>query len=479
MTPSRAERPAEEQLDRAFLKVAGIVVLGAIAAVLDTTIVSIALATLGRDFDASVTTIQWVTTGYLLALAVVMPLSGWAMDRFGTRRVWLGSLTAFLAGSMLCGIAWSAGALIAFRVLQGFGGGMLMPAAQTIVAQAAGPRRLGRAMALLGIPIQLGPVLGPVVGGLIVTNLSWRWAFYINLPLCLLGLATAYRGLRTSARNPGRRLDVAGFALLSPGLALLVYGFAEVGAHGGVRSAATLVPVVAGASLLLAFGRHALGTRREPLIDLRLFKAPAFAGAAGVMFAGGVSLFGALLLLPLYEQTVRDRSPLEAGLLLAPQGLGTVLGLVVVGRLADRVAPRPMVFTGLAIATIGTLPYALVGPHTPELLLGLAQFVRGAGLATAIVPIMSAGFSQLRPEQIPGAATTIRIFQQVGGSLGTAVLAVILERQLRGAHSSAELADGFGTTFTWALGLTLLAVLPALRLPSERAGRVATVTPDG
>jgi EmrB/QacA subfamily drug resistance transporter len=473
------ERPAEEQLDRAFLIIAGTIVVGAIAAVLDTTIVSVALAALARDFQADVATIQWVTTAYLLALAVVMPLSAWTMRRLGTRRVWLLSMGLFVSGSALCGLAWSAQSLIAFRVLQGLGGGMLLPAAQTIVAQAAGPRRLGRAMALLGIPIQLGPVLGPVMGGVLITSLSWRWAFYVNVPVCVLGLLVARRTLHGAPGAPDGRLDVTGFALLSPGLALLVYGFAEVGDAHGFGSPRVLIPMVAGVLLLLAFAGHALRTRVEPLLDLRLFKAPAFAGSAALRFTGGVSVCGSMLLLPLFEQTVRGRSALDAGLMLAPQGLGTVVGLIVCGRLADAFAPRRIVLWGLAVATGGTLPYALVSTGTPDLLLAVAQVVRGAGLAAAILPVMSAGLTQLRPDQIPGAVTTTRIFQQIGGSVGTAVLAVILQRQIRSAHTTDELAQGFGTTFTWAMALTVVAVPAALRLPDrQRTAAPAVVVTD-
>ncbi len=461
------------RLDAAFLRVAGIILLGILASLLDTTMVSVALDTLAHDLHASVTTIQWVTTAYLLALAVVMPLSGWAMDRFGPRRVWLVALTGFLGGSLLCGLAWSAGSLIAFRVVQGVGGGLLTPVAQTIITRAAGPQRLGRGMALLGVPAQLGPVLGPIIGGLIVTSMSWRWIFYVNLPICLLALTLAYRGLRTEAGSASRRLDVRGLVLLSPGLALFVYGFAEVGAHGGFAAAGVLVPLIGGAMLLAAFVRHALRTEGEPLIDVRLFKARAFSGAVGVMFVGGLSLFGALLLLPLYEQIARGRTPLQAGLLLLPQGIGTLLCLFVVGRMADRFAPRPIVFAGLALSAIGTLPYVFVEPGTSEWILGLGQFFRGFGLAASIVPIFTAAFRDLRSDQIPRASTTVRISQQVGGSLGTAVLAVVLSRGLVGSHDPVEIAHAFGTAFLWALLLTALAIVPAMRLaiaPVNRKG---------
>jgi EmrB/QacA subfamily drug resistance transporter len=205
-----------------------VVVIGTIMSILDTTIVNVAIATMARDFRAPLSTVQWVSTGYLLALATVTPLSGWAVERFGAKRMWIISLTLLLAGSALCGASWSVQSLIGFRILQGFGGGTIMPIGQSILASAAGPQRMGRVMSLLGVPMLLGPVLGPVLDGLIVDTVSWRWIFYVNVPIGIVAIVLAIRILpgheRTTSSN---RLDVLGLILLSPGLALLAYGLAQ------------------------------------------------------------------------------------------------------------------------------------------------------------------------------------------------------------------------------------------------------------
>src|SRR6476469_4594747 len=218
--------------------IAIVVIVGAIMSILDTTIVNVALQTLREDLGASLATIQWVSTGYLLALATVIPLTGWAAERFGPRRVWMTVVAAFVATSALCGVAWSAESLIAFRVLQGLAGGMIMPIGMITLAQEAGPQRIGRVMSVVGVPMLLGPVLGPVIGGLIVTNASWRWIFLVNLPIGIVGLVLAHRLLppeRAQGRfeGPGR-LDWRGLLMLSPGLGLLVFGLSEVAAHGTV-----------------------------------------------------------------------------------------------------------------------------------------------------------------------------------------------------------------------------------------------------
>src|SRR5579884_3304642 len=240
-------------LDRRLMAVASVVILGAIMTILDTTIVNVAIDTLSREFHSKLATIQWVSTGYMLALATVIPLTGWAADRFGTKRLWIISVTLFMLGSALSGLAWSAGSLIVFRVLQGLGGGMVMPAGMSILAQAAGPTRIGRVMSVVGAPMLLGPILGPVLGGLILQGLSWRWIFYVNVPIGAVALTLAWRLLPASERQSAERLDYVGVLLLSPGLAGIVFGLSEIATHGGIGYAGAWGPIAAGAALVTAF----------------------------------------------------------------------------------------------------------------------------------------------------------------------------------------------------------------------------------
>jgi EmrB/QacA subfamily drug resistance transporter len=474
MATTNAEAPTAtdtaDRLDPALLKLAGIVLVGAVAVQLDATIVNVAIDTLGRDLHAGLATIQWVSTGYLLALAMVIPLAGWSVDRFGSKRMWLLSLAAFLGGSVLCGLAWSAGSLIAFRVVQGIGGGLLFPLLQTILAQAAGPRRLGRLTAVIAVPALVAPVVGPVIGGLILDSLSWHWIFYINIPVCVIALLLAWRYMPDPRAGGEHPLDLLGLALLSPGLASIVYGLSEAGSRGAFGNGHVIAALAIGITLVVAFAVHALRTRTEPLIDLRLFRVRSFTASAGLMFVAGLSLFGAMLLLPLYYQQARDLSALDAGLLLAPQGLGMMIALPVVGRLTDRIGPRSIVLVGIALATLGTIPYTQVGQDTSELALGAALVVRGAGLGALFVPATTAAYRDLRHEAIPRATSAVRIFQQVGASFGTAVLAVILQHQAAGQAGAAGLSSAFGHTFWWAVGFTALAFIAALLLPSARPG---------
>lgn len=434
------------RLDPAVLRLAGILVLGALAPLLDSTIVSIAIHTLGHDLNASTTAVQWVSTAYLLALATVVPVSGWAVERYGARRVWLGSLGLFLAGSMLCGLAWNIGSLVVFRIVQGIGGGVLLPVLQTLVMRAAGGRDLGRLMAVITLPALVGPILGPVLGGLIVGHLSWRWIFYVNLPLCLLALALAWRGIPKDGPRTAHRLDTTGLLLLSPGLAALVHGLSQ---DGLARD--TAIPL--GALLVALFTAHALRSP-APLVDLRLFGDRAFAASASLMFLNGLALYGGMFLLPLYYQQARGESVIAAGLLLAPQGLGSLLSRAT-GPLTDRVGPRPVVLTGLLLSALGTLPFAL--QHPAAALLPLALVVRGLGMSAANLAVNVGAYQGLSPERIPHGSTTVRIVQQLGGSFGTAVLAAVLAQ------------GGFSHAFLWSTAFTVLAALVALALPAQVA----------
>ena len=315
------------ELGRPVLQAAAVVVLGAVMTILDTTIVNIAIDRLGVVFDAPLTTIQWASTAYLLALAAVIPLTGWAVDRFGTRRVFMSAVAVFVAGSVLCGIAWSAGALIAFRVLQGLGGGMVMPVGMTILARAAGQERMGRVMALVGVPMLLAPAIGPIVGGALVDGATWRLIFFLNVPIGLLTLALAARVLPRETPEGAGPLDLLGAALISPGLALIVLGLSADGAWPALP---------AGAVLVAAFIRHALRTS-HPLIDLRILRDRTVAAATATVLLFSAAFFGSLLLLALYYQLARGLSALDAGLLLLPQAIGAMLTMPVAGKLTDRI----------------------------------------------------------------------------------------------------------------------------------------------
>jgi EmrB/QacA subfamily drug resistance transporter len=464
------ETPIAPHLDRAVVRLATIVVTGTIAALLDMTMVNVALAGLSRAFRAPVTTVQWVTTAYLLSITMVIPLTGRLAERFGTRTMWLFALTTFMAGSVLCGTAWSAGSLITFRFAQGIGGGMIIPLSLMILARAAGPERRGRLMAIAAVPTQIAPIAGLLLGGLIVDTLGWRWIFFLNVPVCLLALLVSRRGVPDSPRVV-RRLDLPGLGLLSPAVALLVLGLSRVDTSGH-----GLLPLAAGTLLLVAFIGYALRTP-DVVIDVRLFRHRALAAASALNFLSRLSIFGAILLIPLYYQQVRGHSALIAGILLAPQSLGTMIALPFVGLLTDRVGARPVVGIGIAVTALSAIAYTQVTSSTPEWALTASLLPWGVGIAAVAVPVSAAAYDGLPAALIPGATSAITMVQTVGASVGAAVLAAILQN--RTAYHPGAPAAAYADTFWWVLGFTVLTAAPALLLPVRRAARPAPESSRG
>ena len=486
--------PATDGLDRSTWIVAGVVLLGAVMSILDTTVINVAIDRLAIDFKTSLTTIQWVVTGYTLALAAVIPLTGWAADRFGTKRIYLWSLALFMLGSILSGLAWSADSLIAFRVLQGIGGGMIMPAVMTIMTRKAGPQRMGRVMGVLGVPLLVAPILGPILGGWLVDDVSWRWIFFINIPIGIVAIALALIVLDRDEPQPAHKLDWLGMALLSPGLTALIFGLAE-SSSGGFGATKSWLPIVVGAALIVGFFWHSWRAE-SPLIDIRTFTQTR-AGASAVTFMlFAIAFFGALLLIPLYYQTVRGASALESGLLLVPQGLGAMITMPLAGRLTDRYGPSKWPAMGIPLLVIGIAPFAFVTAHTSYVLLSSFSFVLGLGMGFAMMPTMTAAMQAVPSAAIARTSTAMNIIRQSGASIGTAILSVLLASAitsnllaagiapvggsgLEALHNlspaqqsrvAEPLSEAFAQTFVWAVILLALAFIPALAMALKARG---------
>ncbi len=468
---------APDRIEAHVWRISLVVVIGAIMSILDTTIVNVALATLGRDLHSSIAQIQWVVTGYMLALAAVIPVSGWAAERFGPKRVYLVSVVLFTAGSMLCGIATDINQLVIFRVIQGVGGGMILPVGQMIMAAAAGPKRMGRVMSIVAVPAMLAPVLGPTIGGLILQTASWRWIFFVNVPIGVIAVISALRTLPAAETVARRALDYRGLALMVTGLPLLTYGLAEIGSTGSFTSLKVILPSVFGLALIALFALHALHVR-NPLLNLRLYRRPTFSSASIAMFLLGAALFGGMILVPLYWQDIRHESVIDTGLLVGPQGLGAALVMPLAGKMTDRMGGGPLALFGVLLTTVATVPFGLIAAHTSITWLSIAMFVRGMGIGFAFMPAMTAAFAALDRSELADATPQLNVLQRVGGSLGTAVLAVVLQRALVGAHTVTAAASAYGTAFWAATALTAIAVVPCIVLMrAERAAR-ATQTEE-
>ncbi|HEX7739763.1 MAG TPA: DHA2 family efflux MFS transporter permease subunit, partial [Marmoricola sp.] len=429
------EDPYPDHIDGAVLKVAGVVVLGAIMSILDITVVNVALPTFQSAFghgssELAYSHVAWTVTAYTLALATVIPMTGWAADRFGTKRLYMTAIALFTLGSVLCATAWDINVLIGFRVLQGLGGGMLMPLGMTIMTRAAGPKRMGRLMAILGVPMLLGPIGGPILGGWLIGVASWHWIFLINLPLGIIAITYAAFVLTPDSPEPSESFDFLGMALMSPGLALFLYGVSSLPTHGGNFGATQVwLPMLAGALLIASFVWHSFRPA-HPLLDLRLLAHRELAVALLTMFLFAAAFFGGLLLVPTYFQQIRGESTLHAGLLVAPQGLGAMVTMPIAGRLVDKIPIGRITPVGLTGILIGMFGLTQVTDHTAYWKLVLTLFVMGLGMGATMMPLFTAALRTLREHEVARGSTLLNISQQVSSSAGVALMSVLLTNHL-------------------------------------------------
>jgi EmrB/QacA subfamily drug resistance transporter len=410
-------------------------VFGVFMDILDTTVVNVALPTLAREFDAGDGTIEWVVTGYLLSLAVWIPASGWIGDRFGTKRTYLFALGMFTVASALCGMAWSIESLIGFRVLQGVGGGMLTPVGTAMLFRAYPPAERARAASVLAVPTVLAPALGPIIGGLIVTHASWRWIFYANLPIGVLGFVFTALFLEEHVEPTAGRFDKAGFALSASGLALVLYALSQ-SAGKGWTSAEVLGTGLAG---LAAFALLVVVELRvaEPMLDLRLLHDRLFRTASAVSFAMLGSFLGLMFLMPLFLQELRGLSAQQSGFTTFPQALGVMfVARFVGGRLYPIVGPRRLLVLGLSILSLSNFLFVLIDLQTSLWWIRGLMFLRGWGIGFAFVPMQTITFASIRPADTGRASSLSSTIRQVGAAVGVASFATVLATRTPGAYSN-------------------------------------------
>jgi EmrB/QacA subfamily drug resistance transporter len=442
-----------------------VVVIGLIMAVLDVTIVNVALHPLATAFGAPLATVQWVATGYTLALAAVIPVAAWAMARYGAKRTYLTALTLFTCGSAAAAVSWNITTLVLFRVVQGLGGGLLMPVGMAMVVQSADRERMGRAMAVLGIPALIGPVSGPVLGGWLVDAASWRWIFLVNLPIGVLAVVLAALLLPGAAPRQAHPLDVPGLLMLAPGLAALIYGLSTGGARGDITAPGALLPAAAGAALIAGFVARGL-TARHPLLHLRLLRERHFAAGIATMTLFPAGYFGLMLLTPMYYQTVRGLGATEAGLLGVPLAVAVGTSMQIATRRIDRASPRRMVVCGIVVAALGLALFAgQLGAGTPYWRLCAALMVTGVGVGMVMMPVNTTATRMLDPVDVPSGSTVLAIVSQFGASAGTALVSVVLAAHAAGAAGAGQQAAAFRSTYWWATALLAAAAAPALLLP--------------
>jgi EmrB/QacA subfamily drug resistance transporter len=446
--------------------------------ILDTTIVNVALPTIGRDFKVSATAVDSISIAFLVSLAVFIPASGWLGDRFGGKRVLLAAIVVFTAASAACGLANSLAELVAFRVLQGAGGGMLAPVGMAMLFRAFPPAERVRASAILTVPTTLAPALGPVLGGLLVTEESWRWVFYVNVPIGAAALIFGLIFLEGIPQARPGRFDLAGFLLSGLGLGLLMYGVSE-GPNLGWGRPEILATIAAGVILLAVMVVVELRSAAA-MVDLRLLGNRLFRASNGVMVLASVAFLGTLYAISLYYQDGRGLSALGSGLSTFPEAFGVMGGAQLASRwLYPRLGPRRNISIGLTgtAASIGLL--ALLGPHTSLWWPRLLMLTLGLSMAQVFVPVQAAAFATITPAATGRASTMFNAVRQLGGAVGVAVLTTVIVLvgpvHLVAGHPVANLT-AYRVAFLAAAAICLCAVAFSLSIrdadaASTRPGR--------
>jgi EmrB/QacA subfamily drug resistance transporter len=445
--------------------------------IMDATIVNVALPTIGRDFHVSPTAVDSIAIAFLVSLAVFIPASGWLGDRFGGKRILLIAIVVFTAASALCGIASSLGELVAFRVLQGAGGGMLAPVGMAMLYRVFPPEERIRAAAILTVPTTFAPALGPALGGLLTTDLSWRWVFYVNLPIGAAAFGFGVLFLREDRQPHPGRFDLPGFLLSGLGLGLTMYGVSE-GPVKGWHSTDVLATIAAGVVLIAATIVVELRTP-EPMLNLRLLSNRLFRSSNGVMVCSSIAFLGTLYAISLYFQDGRGLSALNAGLSTAPEAFGVMAGAQLATRWFYPIfGPRRHITGGLIAVAVSIGLLSLLGPGTSLWWARLLMFALGVAMGQVFVPVQAAAFATITPEATGRASTMFNAVRQLGGAIGVAILTTAIVTvgpvHIVGGHPVANLI-AYRVAFLVAAAVALLGTACSLTIHDSDAARTIPV----
>jgi EmrB/QacA subfamily drug resistance transporter len=424
---------------------------------LDAHIVNVALPTLSREFHSTLASVQWTVVAYVLALAIWIPASGWIGDRFGTKRTFLLALSIFTASSALCGQAHSLGELVAFRALQGTGGGMLTPVATSMLFRAYPPAMRSRLMRILILPILVAPAAAPLLGGLFVEHLSWRWVFYANVPFGLAALVFSSLYIVEHRQSPEGALDIPGFVLSGAGLSLVLFAISE-GSLKSWTAPSVLFGGTGGILALALFVRYELRHASNPILRLVLLKDRIFRATNIVSTASTSCFMGILFLTPVFLQEARGQSPVSSGLTTFVEAFGVIASTQTIGRLYSRHGPRRIAALGMMGLALSTASLAAVGPGTNIWIIRIIMFIAGFANSTAFLPVQTAMFSTIQSRDTGHAAAIFNANRQSSLALGVAILTTIVSNVSGSRYTAfhaAFLAAGFialcGSAFAWSL----------------------------
>lgn len=470
MFKKKERKVSMELIPKSIINIAWILVAGGIMPMLDATMVNIAVKHLSSDFNASLSLIQWVITGYVLATGIAVPIAGWLVQRFNGKWIFFGANLLFILASFLSGISWNIESLIIFRVIQGISAGLIIPILTTLLVEVAGQERMGRVMSIVGVPIVLGPILGPVIGAVLVQYFSWRFIFFVNLPFGVL--ATILIALKLPDFNPSTKkskLDLLGIILLGLSSSTIIYAIVEASKKASLTNTTSLKFGILGIVILIGYIVYAAIRKEKAIVPLALFKTRSFKSVMIGLFLAGIATNGPMLLFPLFFQTVRHFSVISAGLILIPQGIGMLIARPVIGKSIDNLGAKPVVILSLIITLLGTFPFMYFDKASSLFIIIVTFLIRGIGIGGITIPLMSDAYTGMERSAIAQASIATRIIQNIGGAFGSAILATILSSSINSTNPTiAHYTTAYHNGFFASLIVSLIIFIPALFLTSKK-----------
>lgn len=423
------------KLPKEVLSAAWAIALGAIAPMLDSTMVNIAIDQLTKTFQTDLAMIQWAITGYVLAMAMAVPIAGWLMNHFNGKKIFIGAVILFGITSILAGISWNVTSFIVFRLLQGFSAGIITPLMSTLLVKTAGPENVGRVMAIVSTPMIFGPILGPVLGGFIVQAASWRWIFFINVFIILIAAPLMAKTLPNfEPFNRKSKLDIFGIADLSIMSAALIYGISKAADHATFKNSESLLWTGIGIICLVVYIFYDRFKRHATVLPLTIFSHRSFKASSIGLFFANIAIMGPMLILPLFFQNFRHFSAMEAAIAMIPQGVGMLITRPLIGKMIDKLGAKYVVIVSLIISLIGTIPLVFVTNTTSMVWIALILFIRGTSFGGINLPLTSDAYTGLEDEELPDAGVGINIIENLGSSFGSAMIATVVATVLQGAQ---------------------------------------------
>ena len=460
-----------EPIPKSIMNAAWILVLGAIMPLLDSTMVNIAIKHLSSDFSIGLDLIQWVITGYVLAMAISVPVVGSMVQRFNGKWLMIGANILFLATSTAAGFSWNIHSLIIFRVVQGISAGFIMTLVTTLTVEVAGRERMGRLMSTVGLPMVLGPILGPVIGAVIVQFLSWRYIFFVNVPIGILAITLMILKLPNfTPANIKAKFNFIGILLLGAASAALIYGITKAAKSASFNNSTTIAFIAVGFAILAIYMLYAAMKKEQAILPLHLFKLKNFSAVMVGLFLAGIATNGPMLLLPLFFQNIKGFSVLNAGLILIPQGIGMLVARPLIGKLTDKLGARNVVLASLALAIVGTTPFVFFNEASSLIVVSIVLFIRGIGIGGVTIPMMTDAYTGMVKQEIAQASVGTRLVQNIGGAFGSAVLATVVSLSIQGKTPTIPLmTTAYHHGFMLALVLSLVLLIPSLFLTNKKA----------